>query len=206
MTKSSFGMLDADFLVRPQNRRATAPARRRSTDRRRSPDCHRAESRRPDGRGSAARAACPASRAAAPAPQAPGRRAAVAGAAAADLRPASCTRDGFATCARVVAGMRHHPHFGVPELRIGLDPVDERRAARRRREQPLEHDQSGRCFQDRLQRLDRLGVGKRQEFALAARRSRSAGIRLVAAITTAGMRGVYHARPVGWPSGQAGSR
>ena len=47
---------------------------------------------------------------------------------------------------RVVAGVRHHADFGVPELRVGLDAVDERGAARRRGKQPLEHDRAtGRC-------------------------------------------------------------
>ena len=68
--------------------------------------------------------------------------------------------------ARVVAGVRHHADFGLRQLRVGLDPVDERGAARRRREQPLEHDQARALLEDGLERLDRLGIGEREQLAL----------------------------------------
>jgi hypothetical protein len=55
--------------------------------------------------------------------------------------------------------VRHHAHLGVRQARVGLDPVDQRRAARRRREQPFKDDQGGALFKDGLQGLDRFRVG-----------------------------------------------
>ena len=66
----------------------------------------------------------------------------------------------------VVAGMRHHPHFRAADLRVSPDAIDQRGATRRRREQPFEHDQPRLLFQNRLQRLDRLGVGECEQLAL----------------------------------------
>ena len=54
--------------------------------------------------------------------------------------------------------MRHHADFRVTELRVVLDPVYERRAAWSRGEQPLEDDERGPVFQDRLQCLDWLRI------------------------------------------------
>jgi hypothetical protein len=50
-------------------------------------------------------------------------------------------------------------------LRIRFDPVDQGGAARRRRKETLEHDQPRTLFEDRLQRLDRLRIGKREQLA-----------------------------------------
>jgi hypothetical protein len=54
--------------------------------------------------------------------------------------------------------MRHDTDFGVRQLRIALDAVDQRGAARRRGEQPLENHQIGLLLHDRLQRLDRFRI------------------------------------------------
>ena len=96
---------------------------------------------------------------------------------------------------RVVAGVRHHADFGLRYLGVGLDPVDQRRAARRGREQTLEDDQPRVLLEDRLERLNRLRIGKRQKLSLVARRSRSDGVRLRAAMITEGEDtiSVYHA-------------
>jgi hypothetical protein len=55
-----------------------------------------------------------------------------------------------------------HADFGLRQRRITLDPVDERRAARRCRKEPLEHDQRGTLLRDRLERLERLGIWERE--------------------------------------------
>ena len=72
----------------------------------------------------------------------------------------------FRHLTRVVARVRHHPYFGVRELRVRLDAIDERRAARRGREQPFEHDERRTLLQDRLERLNRLRIREREEFPL----------------------------------------
>ena len=78
----------------------------------------------------------------------------------------------------VVARVGHHPHFRLGQLRIGLDAVDQRRAARRCREQPLEDDEPRALLEDGLQRLNGFGIGERDELAFVRSRSRSDGVRL----------------------------
>ena len=68
--------------------------------------------------------------------------------------------------ARVVAVVRDDADLGVVERRVGLDAVDERRAARRRREQALERDDARPPFGDDLERAQRVGVGERQQLAV----------------------------------------
>jgi hypothetical protein len=58
-------------------------------------------------------------------------------------------------------------HFRVPELRIRLDPIDQRRPARRRGEQPLEDDEARPPFENGLQRLNGFRIGERQELAFS---------------------------------------
>ena len=67
--------------------------------------------------------------------------------------------------ARVIAGVRHHADFGVRELLIGLDAIDQRGAARRRGKEALEHDETGLVRENRLERLNRLRIGKREQIA-----------------------------------------
>ena len=62
--------------------------------------------------------------------------------------------------------MRHHANLGATDLRVGPDPIDERGASRRGREQPLQDDQAGPVLENRLKRLNGFGVGERQELAL----------------------------------------
>jgi hypothetical protein len=62
--------------------------------------------------------------------------------------------------------VRHDAHFGVGQLRVALDTVDQRRAARGRGEQPLEYDQRRAIFHDRLERLDRFRVSESKDFAV----------------------------------------
>ena len=56
------------------------------------------------------------------------------------------------------------PQFGLAQEGVGLDPVDQRRSARSRREQPLEDDQVRLLLENGLQRLDRFTVRKRNQF------------------------------------------
>ena len=63
--------------------------------------------------------------------------------------------------------MRHHPHFRVPKLRVGLDSIDERGAARRGGKEAFEHDERGTLLQDGLKRLNRLGVCECEKFPFA---------------------------------------
>ena len=52
------------------------------------------------------------------------------------------------------------------ELRIALDAVDQRGAARRRGKQPLEDDETRPLVHDRLERLDRFGVREGHDVAI----------------------------------------
>jgi hypothetical protein len=58
--------------------------------------------------------------------------------------------------------------LALDERRIGLDALDERRAARRRRERPLEDDQFRLVPGDRFERLECIGIVKRQRASEAA--------------------------------------
>jgi hypothetical protein len=62
--------------------------------------------------------------------------------------------------------MRHDAHFGVGELRVALDTVDQGRAAGRRGEETLEYHENRAIFHDRLERLDWFGVSERDDLAI----------------------------------------
>ena len=66
----------------------------------------------------------------------------------------------------VVTVVRHDPDLGLAESRVGLDAVDQRRAARRDGEQALERDHLGTALHDGLQREQRVGIGECQHVAV----------------------------------------
>jgi hypothetical protein len=66
---------------------------------------------------------------------------------------------------RVVSRVREHANLGVDASGIRFDAIDQRRAAPRPGENPLDHDQRRMVLRDRLERVERLGIGKAQGFA-----------------------------------------
>ena len=65
----------------------------------------------------------------------------------------------------VVSGVRHDADLAPAQAGIGLDPIDQRGAPRRRREEPFDDDEVGALIENGLQRLDRLRVRKRLEIS-----------------------------------------
>jgi hypothetical protein len=61
--------------------------------------------------------------------------------------------------------VREHANLGVDAPGIRFDAINQRRAAPRPGEKPLDHDQRRMVLRDRFKRVERLGVGKTQGFA-----------------------------------------
>ena len=71
-----------------------------------------------------------------------------------------------------LAVVRQDPDFGLRQRGVGLDAIDQRGAARRRRERPLDCDERRMPPHDDVEGVQRVGVGERQQLALRLARTR----------------------------------